>query len=78
MKANNLKLGAIYKNGKNDESMRLINILPCEGVWMETYDGRGYGKTISFKDCHFANDDEVKDFLEDLETFNDLPFCTWK
>lgn len=69
MKATNLKLGAIYKHGKTDESMRLITILPCEGVWMETYDARGYGHTIPFEDCHLADDDEVQDFLEDLFHF---------
>ena len=69
MKATNLKLGAIYKHGKTDESMRLITILPCKGVWMETYDGQGYGELIKFEDVSYASLDEVQDYIEDLHTY---------
>ena len=69
-KATNLKLGAIYINNANQQPERLVHIVPCEGAWLETYDGIGYGDTVSFEDVHYANTDEVQDFLEDAETYN--------
>ena len=69
-KANSLLLGAIYINANTGEPMRLISILPCRGVWMETYDGQGYGETVSFDSVQYADIDEVQDFLEDTETYN--------
>ena len=69
-KANNLRLGAIYINDNTGQPMRLISILPCVGVWMETYDGQGYGDRINFEDVHYADLDEVQDFLEDLRVYN--------
>ena len=67
--AHNLQCGRIYINSNTDEPMRLINILPSEGVWMETYDGQGYGQTLKFNDVLYASLDEVQDFLEDLQVF---------
>ena len=69
-KANNLKLGAIYAHRHTLEPMRLVNIVPCQGVWMENAEGEGYGETIKFEDVLYATLDEVQDFLEDLEVFN--------
>ena len=66
MRANNIKIGAIYINAITNEPMRLLAILPCEGVWMETYHGQGYGTTIKFEDVHYASIDEVQDFLQSL------------
>ena len=37
---------------------------------METYDGRGWGETLKFKDVFRASLDEVQDFLEDVRAFN--------
>ena len=68
-KANNLRLGAIYINANTGEPCRLVNIVPCEGAWLETFDGQGYGETIKFADVLYAKLDEVQDFLEDLEVF---------
>ena len=68
-KANNLQCGRIYINANTGQPMRLISILPCEGVWMETYDGQGYGQTVKFEDVHYASADEVQDYLEDLRTY---------
>ena len=68
--AKNLKLGAIYKNALTDELMRLVTKLPCQGVWMETADGQGYGETITFENVLYADTDEVQDFLEDWEVAN--------
>jgi len=70
-KANNLQVGRIYINAKTGQPCRLMNIIPCSGVWLESYDGQGYGQTISFDDCLFASLDEVEDFLQDLRTFKD-------
>lgn len=67
--AHNLQCGRIYINAKSNEPMRLISVLPSEGVWMETYDGQGYGHTIKFKDVLYASLDEVQDFLEDLRVY---------
>ena len=68
-KANNLKLGAIYINGITGSTCRLITILPCQGVWLETFDGEGYGETVKFEDVFYADADEVQDFLDDLAVF---------
>jgi hypothetical protein len=68
--ATNLLKGCIYKNAQNDNPMRLVDFVPCQGVMMEAADGSGYGETIPFKDVLYASMDEVQDFLEDLEVFN--------
>ena len=68
-KANNLKLGCIYINANTSQPMRLINIIPCQGVWMETYDNQGYGELIKFDDVLYADIDEVTDYLNDLAVF---------
>ena len=68
-KANNLRLGAIYINSNTSQPARLVHIVPCEGAWLESYDGQGYGDTVKFEDVHYADSDEVQDFLEDLEVF---------
>ncbi len=69
-KANNLRLGAIYINTLSGQPCRLVNIVPCQGAWLESYDGSGYGVTVKFEDVLYASLDEVQDFLEDLEVFN--------
>ena len=68
-KANDLQCGRIYINANTGEPCRLVNIVACEGAWLETYDGQGYGVTVSFEDVHYASEDEVQDFLEDHRTF---------
>ena len=68
-KANNPLLGAIYINANTGQPMRLITIVPCQGVWMETYDGQGYGDLIEFEDVHYADSDEVQDYLEDYRAY---------
>ena len=69
MKANNLKLGAIYTNANTGQPARLVNIVSCQGVWLEAYDGEGYGEHVDFDDVHYADQDQVQDFLEDLEVY---------
>ena len=68
-KANNLLLGAVYINATTGQPCRLVNIVSCHGVWLETFDGQGYGETVSFDDCHYASQDEVTDFLNDLNVY---------
>ena len=68
--ARNLTLGAIYVHKHSLEAARLIAIFPCQGVWIEYADGSGYGETIPFEEVLYATKDEVQDFLEDLEVFN--------
>ena len=70
-KANNLQCGRIYINATTDEPCRLVNILPCQGVWLEAYDGEGYGETVKFDDVRYADKDDVQDFLEDLRAYTD-------
>ena len=65
--AHNLKLGAIYVLKGTYEKVRLISILPCQGVWVENAQGEGYGETVPFSQVLYANDEEVKNFLETLE-----------
>jgi hypothetical protein len=69
-KANNLQCGRIYINALSGQPCRLVAIIPCEGAWLESYDGSGYGITVPFDAVHYASSDEVQDFLEDLETYN--------
>ena len=68
-KANNLQCGRIYINATTGQPCRLVNIVACEGAWLETYDGQGYGVTVSFEDVHYASQDEVEDYLEDLRAY---------
>tara|TARA_Y100001937_G_scaffold53809_1_gene74283 strand:- start:379 stop:723 length:345 start_codon:yes stop_codon:yes gene_type:complete len=69
MKANNLILGAIYINALSGQPCRLVNIVSCEGAWLESFDGSGYGVTVPFDAVHYASQDEVDDFLEDLHVY---------
>jgi hypothetical protein len=69
-KANNLLLGAIYINANTGTPCRLVHIVPCEGAWLESYDGQGYGDTVKFEDVHYADADEVEDFLADYRVYN--------
>ena len=71
-KANNLRLGAIYINANTGTPCRLVHIVPCEGAWLESYDGQGYGDTVKFEDVHYADADEVQDFLADHRVYNDV------
>ena len=68
-KANNLIIGAIYTNPNTGTPCRLVNIVSCQGVWLEAFDGSGYGELVSFEDCHYASQDEVEDYLEDLRFY---------
>ena len=70
MKANNLILGAIYTNATTGQPCRLVNIVSCQGVWLEAFDGQGYGDLVKFEDCHYADVDEVEDYLEDYRVYN--------
>jgi hypothetical protein len=70
MKANNLIIGAVYINATTCQPCRLVNIVPCQGVWLESHDGQGYGDLVKFEDCHYATDGEVQDYLEDLRRYN--------
>ena len=69
-KASNLILGAIYINATTGQPCRLVNIVSCQGVWLETFDGQGYGDLVKFEDVGYADIDEVQDFLQDLEVVN--------
>ena len=69
-KASNLILGAIYINATTGQPCRLVNIVSCQGVWLEAYDGEGYGDLVKFEDCQYADIDEVQDYLEDYRTYN--------
>ena len=69
-KADNLKLGAIYKLARTDKLMRLIQILPCEGVWMEGADGSDFAHTFKFEDVLYASNDEVQDYLDHVHDLN--------
>ena len=69
-KANNLRLGAVYINAITGTPCRLVNIIPCQGVWLESYDGQGYGDLVKFEDVAYASLDEVQDYLEDLHVYD--------
>ena len=69
-KASNLIIGAIYINATSGQPCRLVNIVSCQGVWLETFDGQGYGDLVKFEDCQYADIDEVQDYLEDYRTYN--------
>ena len=68
-KANNLRLGAVYINANTGTPCRLVHIVPCEGAWLEAFDGQGYGDTVKFEDVHYADADEVTDYLNDLAVY---------
>lgn len=70
-KANNLQIGRIYINAISDEPCRLVNIIPSQGAWLETYDGHfSPREVVPFEDVHYASDDEVQDFLEDVRAYD--------
>jgi hypothetical protein len=69
-KASNLILGAIYINATTGTPCRLVHIVPCQGAWLESYDGQGYGDTVKFEDVHYADTDDVQDFLADYRVYN--------
>ena len=68
--AHNLKLGAIYVLKGTYEKVRLLNIWPSRGVWVSDANGEGrcdndgHLETVPFKHLLYANDVEVKNFLE--------------
>lgn len=62
--ARNLKLGAIYVLKGSYKKVRLLNIVPCEGVWVEDANGEGYGETIPFNQLLYANKREVENYIE--------------
>jgi hypothetical protein len=68
-KANNLRLGAVYINANTGTPCRLVHIVPCEGAWLEAFDGQGYGDTVKFEDVHYADLDEVEDYLADYRVY---------
>ena len=72
-KASNLILGAIYINATTGQPCRLVYIVPCQGVWLEAYDGQGYGELVKFEDVHYADADEQEDYLADLRVYNGSP-----
>ena len=65
--AHELKLGAIYVLKGTYKKVRLTNILPCEGAWVENAQGEGYGETVPFKHLLYANGVEVKNFLKEAK-----------
>lgn len=71
--ARNLKLGAIYVLKGTYEKVRLLNIWPCQGVWVESANGEfsfneaGDIKTVPFEQLLYANDEEVQNFLEEVQ-----------
>jgi hypothetical protein len=70
-KANNLQIGRIYINAISGEPCRLVGIIPSQGVWLETYDGYfSPREVVLFEDVHYASDDEVQDFLEDVRAYD--------
>ena len=69
-KANNLIIGAIYINANTGQPCRLVHVVSCQGVWLEAFDGEGYGDLVKFEDCQYADIDEVQDYLEDYRTYN--------
>ena len=69
-KASNLILGAIYINANTGTPCRLVHIVSCQGVWLEAYDGQGYGDLVKFEDCHYADMDEVEDYLADARVYD--------
>jgi len=68
--AHNLKLGAIYVLKGTYKKVRLLNILPCQGVWVEDAQGEGYGETVPFKHLLYANNIEVQNFLASVRPAN--------
>jgi len=69
-KANNLIIGAIYINGVTSAPCRLVGIVSCQGVYLETYDGQGFDNLVKFEDVFYADMDEVEDYLADSRVYD--------
>ena len=66
--ARNLKLGAIYVLKGTYEKVRLLHIWPCKSALVEN--AKGVDLDVAFERLLYANDEEVKNFLEAVDTHN--------
>ena len=60
---NNINEGQIWWNINENIAVRITNVIPCTGVWVETAEGVSDCETISFNSIRKASDDEVESFL---------------
>ena len=60
---NNINGGQIWWNINDNIAVRITNVIPCTGVWVETADGVSDCETISFDSIRKASVSEQAAFL---------------
>ena len=68
---NNINEGQIWWNINDNIAVRITNVIPCTGVWVETAEGVDDCETISFDSIRKASDDEVEAFLTRVRELRD-------
>ena len=61
--SSNINEGQIWWNINDNIPVRITNVIPCTGVWVETAEGVGDCETISFDSIRKASGDEVEAYL---------------
>ena len=69
--SSNINEGQIWWNINDNIPVRITNVIPCTGVWVETAEGVGDCETISFDSIRKASGDEVEAFLTRVRELRD-------
>lgn len=68
---NNINEGQIWWNINDNIPVRITNVIPCTGVWVETAEGVNDCKTISFDSIRKASVSERAAFLGRVRELRD-------
>jgi hypothetical protein len=68
---NNINEGQIWWNINENIAVRITNVIPCTGVWVETAEGVDNCETISFDSIRKASGDEIEAFLTRVRELRD-------
>ena len=68
---NNINEGQIWWNINDNIPVRITNVIPCTGVWVETAEGVNDFETISFNSIRKASGDEIEAFLTRVRELRD-------
>tara|TARA_B100000214_G_scaffold288448_1_gene218033 strand:+ start:1592 stop:1804 length:213 start_codon:yes stop_codon:yes gene_type:complete len=69
--SSNINEGQIWWNINDNIPVRITNVIPCTGVWVETAEGVGDCETISFDSIRKASGDEVEAYLTRVRELRD-------
>ena len=69
--SSNINEGQIWWNINDNIPVRITNVIPCTGAWVETAEGVGDCETISFDSIRKASGDEVEAYLTRVRELRD-------